>query len=134
MTVIIHHAADNGPAASTHRAERAYMRGIQDFHMGPRRQWADIAYNYMIMPSGRVYDDRGSGVVGSHAPRYNARGIGVCFAGNGEKGLSTAQLAAYGNLIKRLKKHGANITNTRAHGDVYPTSCPGTGIRKALGL
>jgi hypothetical protein len=134
MTVVVHHAADDGPKNNTQRAERAYLRGIQDFHMGPSRGWNDIAYNYVITKAGRVYEGRGYEVVGAHAPRFNTRGIGICFAGNGEKPLNDKQLAAYVSLIKRLQTKGANIVATKAHGDVYPTSCPGVGIRKSLGL
>ncbi len=134
MTVVVHHAADDGPKNRTWRSESAYMRGIQDFHMGPSRGWNDIAYNYVIMPSGRVLEGRGFEVVGAHAPRFNTRGIGICFAGTGDKQLNDKQLAAYNNLIRRLEAKGANITDTKAHGDVYPTSCPGVGIRKSLGL
>lgn len=134
MTVIVHHAADDGPKNNTWRAEAAYMRGIQNFHMGPRRGWNDIAYNYVIMPSGRVLEARGWETVGAHAPRYNTRGIGICFAGNGDKQPTEASVAAYHALVRRLKAKGANITDTKPHGDVFPTSCPGVAIRKELGL
>lgn len=134
MTVIVHHAADHGPGQNTIASEKRYLRAIQNFHMGPSRRWSDIAYNYLVMPSGRVWEGRGFGVVGAHAPDWNTRGIGVCFAGNGERGLSEKQIAAYNNLINRLKRKGANIVDIKAHGDVYPTSCPGTGIRRDLGL
>jgi N-acetylmuramoyl-L-alanine amidase len=134
MTVIVHHAADKGPVNNTPRAERKYMRGIQDFHMGPSRDWNDIAYNYMIMPSGRVYEARGYGVTGAHAPGWNNKGIGVCFAGNGDVKPTEASIKAYNNLINRLESKSANITNAKPHGDVYPTSCPGVAIRKELGL
>ena len=134
MAVIVHHAADHGPRQNTIKEEASYLRGIQSFHMGPQRGWSDIAYNYLIMPSGRVWEGRGFGVVGAHAPGWNAQGIGVCFAGSGDHGLNEKQINAYNNLIRRLKRKGANIVGAKAHGDVYPTSCPGNGIRKDLGL
>ena len=134
MTVIVHHAADDGPKRNTAVEERKYMRRIQDFHMGPRRQWNDIAYNYIIMPSGRVYEGRGFGVVGSHAPGFNTKGIGICFAGHGDTPPTQLSLSAYYSLLRLLKRRGAGIIRERAHGDVFPTSCPGNAIRKALGL
>lgn len=134
MTVVVHHAADNGPKSLSRKHKHEYLRGIQSFHMGAQRCWSDIAYNYIVMADGSVYEGRGFGVIGAHAPGWNKRGIGVCFAGDGREHVSPQAVAAYHKLIKRLKKHGANIVSTAAHGDVYPTTCPGNAIRKALDL
>lgn len=134
MHVVAHHSADPAPK-STLRQEAKWMRDCQAFHMGPQRGWADIAYNYVIMPSGRVYEGRGFGKVGAHAPNWNTKGIGVCFAGTyTEKAPTPASIAAYHNLLARLRKQGANIVGEKAHGDVFPTSCPGSKLRMALGL
>lgn len=137
MSVIVHHAADNGPPKRNRIwSELRYMRGIQKFHMDdPDRMWADIAYNYVIMPSGRVYEGRGYGVIGAHAPGHNTSGIGVCFAGNFEnEDPDPRAVAAFYELVKRLEYHGANIVDVVGHGDVTATSCPGRRLRKALGL
>jgi hypothetical protein len=135
VTIIVHHTADAGPKANTPKAERAFMRQVQDFHMGPARGWSDIAYNYIVMPSGRVYEARGYGVVGAHAPGWNTNGIGVCFAGTYTDRIpSAASVKAYNQLLNRLAGKGAKIQGEKAHGDVYATGCPGSGIRKALKL
>lgn len=134
MTVIAHHSADH-PPKPTRRAERKWMRNTQAFHMGAQRGWNDIGYNYVIMPSGRVYAGRGFGVVGSHAPGWNTRGIGICFAGDYSRHEPTAKaVKSYHRLVYKLRKRGVNIVGERAHGDVFATSCPGRGVRRALGL
>lgn len=136
MTVVVHHTADRGPTkANRVWSEAAFMRSTQAFHTGPSRGWSDIAYNYIIMPSGRVWEGRGYGVVGAHAPNYNRRGIGVCFAGNySETPPTPAAIEAYYALLSRLRTHGADIDDIVAHGDVYATSCPGNALRHALNL
>lgn len=134
-TVIVHHTADAGPKRNTVASEAAFMRQTQEFHMGPQRGWSDIAYNFIIMPSGRVWEGRGYGVIGAHAPNWNTKGIGVSFAGTyTDKSPSAASLKAYHALLKRLREKGANIIGEKGHGDVYPTSCPGSKLRLALGL
>ena len=56
----------NGPgcAASlrSHDKCAGFLRGIQDFHMGPQRGWSDIAYSLFVCPHGDEFEGRGKGV------------------------------------------------------------------------
>lgn len=129
--VVVHHTADPGPRR---KDVRLYLREIQRFHQ-ETRGWSDIAYNYLIDPTGVVWEGRGWEVVGSHAPGYNTRGIGVCFMGTYSTQKPTpAQVQAYEDLLKNLRKRGAKIIGEIPHSKVYATSCPGDGIRRELDL
>lgn len=57
------------------------MRGMQNFHQ-VERGWNDIGYSFAIGGDGKVYHGRGFNVVGAHAPRYNAKSIGICMIGD----------------------------------------------------
>lgn len=43
-----------------------------------------IFYRFVVGGDGKVYEGRGSNVVGAHAPSYNNRSIGICLLGNWE--------------------------------------------------
>ena len=44
----------------------AEVRKIQDFHMGPGRNWWDIGHNFLIGEDGRIYEGRGFDAQGAH--------------------------------------------------------------------
>lgn len=106
--------------------EIAFMQQIQNGHMA--QGWADIGYNYIIMPSGRVYVARGQNVVGAHTVGHN-EDIGICFAGDFRYDkLTTEAIRAFHALRAELKNKGRMY----AHSSTYPTECPGPNIREAL--
>ena len=98
-----------------------------------KRGWNDAGYNYAIMPSGRVYELRGFGVRGAGVAGYNTDRCHIAFPGTYTTDKPTrASVTAYGELIKRLERHGARIRSVKGHGDLAPTTCPGNGIRSSL--
>lgn len=114
-------------------AQEAVMRRIQRFHQRDRG-WVDIAYNYVIFPSGDVYEGRGYQKVGAHTDGHN-HDIGICFAGNYETQKPTVrQLIAYWKLRRHLRSKGAKIIGTRPHRATSATSCPGKNLVSALRL
>lgn len=134
VTLVVHHTA--GLAPFTLEGEVQEMRGIQRQHQATNG-WNDIGYNYVVMPSGRVYEGRGYGVVGAHTINHNTHTIGVSFAGNYETAKPTARsLAAYHLLVARLRLKGARITRTTGHRFMpnQATACPGKHLVKALRL
>lgn len=129
VTVFVHHTADPGPRKSD---VRRYLRQIQRFHQ-ETRGWSDIAYNYLIAPDGTAWEGRGYEVVGAHTEGRNSKSIGVCFMGTFTTAAPTpAAVAAFDQLLERLRLHGAQISGVHGHGDVYPTACPGRGVRQAV--
>jgi len=144
----VHHTADAGPkngAKATVQQEIDYLRSIEAFHMAPGRGYRAIAYSYIIMPSGRVWEGRGFQIVGAHTldPKdadkdgvlVENRDLGVCFAGNFQTQQPTKRaILAHTALRARLKLKGVTIDHTYPHRAAYATSCPGENLVKALKL
>ena len=106
--------------------EIAFMRSIQTQHMA--QGWADIGYNFIIFPSGRVYIARGENVVGAHTVGHNTD-IGICFAGDFRYDkLTDKAVDAFNGLRTSLGNKGKMY----AHSSTYATECPGDNIREEL--
>jgi len=96
--LIVHHAGSNGSSDPA-----ALVRAIYAYHTG--LGWGDIAYNYLVDSSGRVYEGRWSGMTstpcsaggdgsdfghneagefvrGGHAKYHNAGNVGAALLGN----------------------------------------------------
>lgn len=133
VTLVVHHTAGSMPRDEN--GERAEMRSIQRAHFA--NGWSDIGYNYVIMPSGRVYEGRGYGIRGAHTINHNRQTIGVSFAGNYDvKKPTRRSLRAYRQLMRRLRDHGARIDRVRGHQQMpnQSTACPGKHLMRALKL
>lgn len=133
VTLVVHHTA--GSAPKSRRYEQAEMRAIQRLHFA--QGWSDIGYNYVIMPSGRVYEARGYNVRGAHTAMHNTQTIGVSFAGNYDVQRPTKRsVIAYKLLVRRLRQQGAHIERVRGHKQMpeQATACPGKYLMRALKL
>lgn len=134
VKLVVHHTADAGPGKNTIFNERRHLQAMQRFHQKVRG-WSDIGYNYIIMPSGRVYEGRGYGVRGAHVAGHNTNSCGVSFVGTyTHQQPSAAAVKAFHQLKQRLAHRGARFTGVVGHGDLMPTACPGAGVRRALKL
>lgn len=107
----------------------AIVRGIQAFHMGPQRGWADIAYNLLVCEHGVIFEGRGrgKGSAANGTTDSNRRFYAICaLVGQGD-----AQPAA---LIQGLKDAVALVRSWGAknavlgHRDTNTTSCPGDAL------
>lgn len=127
--VWIHHTA--APFSTTEPLfERSEMRQTQKFHQ-ETRGWNDIAYSFVVFPSGRVYEGRGWGVVGGHTEGYNSRSHGICFAGNFETQHPTVEaLEAARALIHEGVQRGyvSRPFKLGGHRDTKATACPGKNL------
>lgn len=134
LTIRVHHTADTPPRPNASVGEEAaYMRRVQAFHQNVRG-YADIAYSYVIMPSGRVYVGRGWGVHGAHTLNHNGD-VGICFAGTYTKMEPThSSLVAFWQLKRRLQRRGLRVADIAGHRETFATSCPGDAVMKALQL
>lgn len=118
----VHHTESNGNPI-TFADECREMRNIQNFHMDSTdgdKPWSDIGYNYVIFPSGRIYEGRGKNVRGAHCSTANDQ-PGIAFYGNFESTLPTAQAFAAFRFLQRT----LNIRDIKGHKDGYDTDCPG---------
>ena len=129
----VHHTVTlkpKGRGIALRKAEREAMREIQKYHMDSRK-YADIAYNFIIMPSGRVYEGRGKAVEGAHTLGHN-EDCGIAFVGNYEKDkLTWLQVRAYNRLRRKM---GIRRGKAYPHKATYNTSCPGVNVITRLGL
>lgn len=129
-TRVHHTAAASDANAKTPDDERKVMRNIQRFHVGTRG-YRDIAYNYVIFPSGRVYEGRGYNKVGAHTLNHN-HDVGICFAGNFTSAAPTdAAVASFKALRTRLE---VSAGKAYPHSSTFATTCPGRPTIKKLGL
>lgn len=46
------------------------------------QHWNDIGYNFLVAPTGDVFEGRGWGVKGAHAVKYNSKSVGICLIGD----------------------------------------------------
>ncbi|KAL5273972.1 PGRPLB.2 family protein [Megaselia abdita] len=127
--VIIHHSYNPGFCQTTD-ACKASMRSIQDLHMD-FNGWEDIGYTFAIGGDGNVYEGRGYGIVGAHAPNYNNRSIGLLFIGDYTHSLPTPymlnvakEFIAYSVSQKQLKSD----YKLYGHRQVRETECPGQAL------
>ena len=124
----VHHTV-NDDISNTLDAEKAAMRAIQNYHMNTKG-WNDIAYNYVIFKSGRVYVGRGRNVVGAHTKDHNDD-CGIAFYGDYTKTTMTyKQVQAFRAIKSKLGLTGKNIP----HSATFNTSCPSKEIINKLGL
>jgi N-acetylmuramoyl-L-alanine amidase len=123
--LFIHHTAGNAP--TTESGEQSAMRGTQAYHQN-NKGWCDIAYNFLIMPSGRVYEGRGWNRVNGATKGYNSNSLAFCWAGNYDTSPpSQASIDAGRALVAQAMRDGyltASFT-MRGHRDVASTACPG---------
>jgi hypothetical protein len=133
--VVIHHAFK--PALepnATPEEERAAVRGIERFHV-ENNGWAGIGYNWLVAPSGRIYEGRGWKFRGAHAGPVNGESIGVCLmidGGKTEPNQATIQavrdLIADGIILGEISPDYV----LSGHRDHMDRTCPGDKVYARL--
>lgn len=135
---VAHHTAGRVPQGRTRKLliedERRVCREIQAQHMA--QGWADIGYHYLVMPSGRVYAGRKAQTRGAHAGTNPGNAApGIVIVGNLDTSVpAPASVGAFNRMHRKLRRLYRVAPRLVAHGDLYPTACPGRYGRKALGL
>lgn len=83
--LIVHHTATNGTLPTTIEEEKKFMKDIYAYHALSNKWW-DIGYNFVIMPSGRIYEGRKwwAGSIGAHAAWNNTKSVWVSLVWNFE--------------------------------------------------
>lgn len=121
----------NGPATrlseqSTRDEEAAFLRAIQNFHMDDASTgWADIAYNFAVAPSGRIYELRGLKIANAAngVSRVNRKSHTI-FLAIGEGQVPTEQMV---RSVRSMRVF-LNAIKVKGHSDVFGTECPGGAI------
>ena len=140
--MIVHHSAGTNTASDWD----AVVRNIWHFHV-VTRGWADIGYNWLIAPTGQLYEGRGDGIKGAHFCGTNSNTVGICMMGNymtiGPSGYAVHTLeqlltwTAHKWRIKPEEKRyhrvsGLNLFGLSGHRDGCSTLCPGDSLYARL--
>lgn len=141
---IIHHTATTKNLDDPSQA----IRDIYYYH-AMTRGWGDIGYNYVMDPTGKVFEGRagGEGVIGAHAGAGNTGSIGIAILGNYEENTVPEDvLISLGKFISKKAKinnidpngsssfRGKNRPNVIGHRDIMSTACPGEYLYEKLPL
>jgi len=104
---------------------------IQEFHQGEKRQWADIAYHWVIDRPGRVWQGRPMVYQGAHVKSHNLHNIGIVLLGNfDEQRPAAAQLTSLAAFLVFLRQvYHVPATEVFTHGELGQTSCPGKTLQ-----
>ncbi|TPW20652.1 MAG: N-acetylmuramoyl-L-alanine amidase [Elusimicrobia bacterium] len=131
----VHHTMGHQTVGEAETA--AAVRGIQGFHQGPERGWADIGYHFLIDGEGRVAEGRPANVLGAHAAEANQGNLGISLMGNFNVQQPTdpqmdslERLAAY--LALRYDIPVMKSGYLEGHNHHGETSCPGTHLNARL--
>lgn len=140
--LIVHHSA----GVNTSGDWAAVVRSYWDFHVNTNG-WADIGYNWLIDPDGKMYTGRGDNILGAHFCGHNGGTMGVCVMGNFTSITPTTQ--AIGKLVDLLAWKACNrnidpfgeafhnssgfvVPNIGGHRDGCATACPGDAFYPML--
>lgn len=133
--LIVHHTATSNTSSDW----GAVVRSIWNFHVNSNG-WDDIGYNWLIDPTGVLYQGRGNDVQGAHFCGQNGGTMGVAMIGNFVE--EDATEAAKNTLEKLLAwktcdinadplgsafhaSSSMNLLNISGHRDGCQTTCPG---------
>lgn len=100
--LIVHHSASQ----TRHRSEDVptILRGWYDFHTGPEKGWADIAYNFVVDSEGGVWEGRQGSITGPVAGDATGGNQGssqlVCVIGDYDQATPTS--ASLSSLVAVL--------------------------------
>jgi hypothetical protein len=140
--VVAHHAGapDVDPGASEAHECQVMRERLEQYHVDtlfttrPRAE-RHIGYNWVVMPSGRVYEGVGWGRIGAHAPGVNSKSVGVLICMNAaRKPPQAAAVDSFRRVLAmgvRLGYIGDSYT-IEPHSKFKATDCPGDGMRAIL--
>lgn len=104
------------------------VRGIQNLHLD-EREWADIAYSFLVCRHGVIYEGRGWGVrtAANGTNEGNACFHAVCYLDDDKpdtKDVTPEALVALAEVIAECRKRGYG-SEVKPHRAFKATSCPG---------
>jgi hypothetical protein len=111
---VVHHTAGANNVANWD----AELRNIWSLHTYTN-QWGDIGYNFLIDPTGTIYEGRagGEGIIGAHFSCRNSNTVGIALLGTFTSVPPTdAALASLERLLTELsRRDGIDPMATRLH-------------------
>lgn len=122
--VVVHHTPDQDPKGNLSAAIHE-VRRIQGWHMDSNG-WADIGYTFLVSGD-YIFEGRGFGKTGAHAPGANSSSIGIAFILDGRKREPTLTEWGSANFIAGLAVSRGYLTpsySVGGHRDHTSTECP----------
>jgi N-acetylmuramoyl-L-alanine amidase-like protein len=108
-------------------AEVGYMRAIQRSHLA--RDWIDVGYHFVVMPSGRIFFGRPLSAIGAHVAGHNTGSAGVSLAGDFDREEPTAAaIRSIDYVLDRLVPGGTRLTLVGHRDLADTTTCPGAAL------
>lgn len=129
--IVVHHSDGRAPGPDL---EAKVLQGIQSYHMDEKK-WGDIAYHFLIAPSGRVFEGRSPVWAGDSATRYQLEGkLLICLLGSYDKAPPTdAALRALARFVRyQQREFDVPSSRVRGHRDYAETDCPGRYLSRWL--
>jgi len=136
--IVIHHTASANVADVSLAHAKQLARNIQNFHMGPQRNWKDTGQHFTVSRGGHILEGRHRSleiaragqkhVLGAHAgDACNSDYVGIENEGTYMVGLPTpAQWTALVQLCAWLcNQYGMSTANIVGHRECKSTDCPG---------
>ncbi len=110
------------------------LERIREFHTGnlpTDRQWADIAYHFVVDRAGRVWQARPLAYQGAHVKGHNEHNLGIVLLGDFEvQTPSAAQLWSLAGFIGFVRQlYRVPLDQVFTHGELGETSCPGKNLQ-----
>lgn len=132
-TIFIHHSESQGGQRTFNEQAQA-IRNTQDFHMGPERQWSDIAYTYLVTNPfrggrSRAFVGRGLHQVPAAQLGFNTNSCAICVITMDGEPLSWKTKLTLRRLIWQTRRRIGRQVPVKPHSAVNSTSCPGDQLR-----
>lgn len=130
--ITIHHSAINSSDLRTLAAVARELDGIRAGHVG--RGWADIAYHYIIDPSGKVWEGRALRYQGAHVKNNNEHNLGIMLLGNFDQQTPTPQALSTldGFVSAQMRQYRVPVSRVYTHKEIGSTDCPGTSLQRYM--
>ena len=110
------------------------VRSIQKNHMGPPKNWWDVAYNELISLGGEVVEGRGltirGGANGSTKTNKDYVALGLLL-GPGQRP-TDEMVQAVRERIAVVRYFQPEATKIVGHKDLKPTTCPGPHVQQMI--
>lgn len=134
--VVIHHSYRPALSPEASPLEEAMaVRSIERYHV-EQNGWAGIGYNFLVAPSGRIYEGRGWKFRGAHAGPINGESIGICLLIDGQTTQprpalihSVRELIRLGLELREIAP-GYQVSGHRDH--MAGRTCPGDRVYARL--
>lgn len=131
----LHHSGGAGDAARANADPVGFLKELQLLFL-EERGLSDIAYNWMIVADGRVYEGRGLRYrcAANGTNDGNLRYPSVIFPGDfrAATSLTAAQIGAFRQLRAMVRGVAPQATGAEPHSAFKATACPGANIVRLI--